>query len=84
MPDACESADLFRPRLAENVVWRCFSGMVFYEPCLPCDATQIRRFRAALGEAGVEELLKATIDGAVASKAIRPADFERLIVDTSV
>ena len=71
-------------RWAENVVWQHFSGMTFYEPRLPCDATQIGRFRTAIGEAGVEELLKATIDTAVASKAIRPAEFERVIVDTTV
>ncbi len=71
-------------RWAENVVWQHFSGMRFYEPRLPCDATQIGRFRSAIGEAGVEELLKATIDMAVSSKAIRPAEFERLIVDTTV
>lgn len=71
-------------RWAENVVWQHFSGMQFYEPRLPCDATQIGRFRLGLGEAGVEELLKATIDTAVVSKAIRPAEFERLIVDTTV
>ena len=71
-------------RWAENVVWQHFSGMRFYEPRLPCDATQIGRFRSAIGEAGVEELLKATIDTAVASKAIKPAEFERLIVDTTV
>ena len=71
-------------RWAENVVWQHFSGMTFYEPRLPCDATQIGRFRAALGEAGVEELLKATIDTAVSAKAIRPVEFERLIVDTTV
>lgn len=71
-------------RWAENVVWQHFSGMTHYEPRLPCDATQIGRFRAAIGEAGVEELLKATIDTAVASKAIKPAEFERLIVDTTV
>ncbi len=71
-------------RWAENVVWQHFSGMTFYEPRLPCDATQIGRFRSAIGEAGVEELLKATIDTAVASKAIKPAEFERLIVDTTV
>ena len=34
-------------------------------PKLPCDATQIGRFRTAIGEAGVEELSKATIDTAV-------------------
>ncbi len=71
-------------RWAENVVWQHFSGMQFYEPRLPCDATQIGRFRTAIGEAGVEELLKATIDTAVQSKAIKPAEFERLIVDTTV
>lgn len=71
-------------RWAENVVWQFFSGMTFYEPRLPCDAIQIGRFRSALGEAGVEELLKATIDAAVVSKAIKPAEFERVIVDTTV
>lgn len=33
-------------RWAENVVWQHFSGMRFYEPRLPCDATQIGRFRS--------------------------------------
>lgn len=71
-------------RWAEKVVWQHFSGIAVHEPRLPCDATQIGRFRSAIGEAGVEELLKATIDTALASKAIRPAEFERLIVDTMV
>ncbi len=71
-------------RWAENVVWQYFSGQDYYEPRLPCDATQVGRFRAAIGEAGVEELLKATIDTAVATKAVRPSDFERVIVDTTV
>ncbi len=71
-------------RWAENVVWQYFSGQEYYEPRLPCDATQIGRFRQAIGEAGVEELLKATIDAAVTTKAVRPAEFERVIVDTTV
>lgn len=71
-------------RWAENVVWQHFSGMRFYEPRLPCDATQIGRFRSAIGEAGVEELLKATLHTAVSCKAIRPAEFERVIVVTTV
>jgi IS5 family transposase len=71
-------------RWSENVVWQFFSGREYYEPRLPCDATQIGRFRKAIGEAGVEELLKATIDTAVAAKAIKPAEFERVIVDTTV
>ncbi len=71
-------------RWAENVVWQYFSGNEYYEPRLPCDATQIERFRRAIGEAGVEELLKATIDTAVSTRAVRPNEFERVIVDTTV
>ena len=71
-------------RWSENVVWQYFSGLDYYTPKLPCDATQIGRFRTAIGEAGVEELLKATIDTAVQTKAVRPAEFERVIVDTTV
>lgn len=71
-------------RWAENVQWQYFGGQTYYEPRLPCDATQIGRFRKAIGEAGVEELLKATIDAAVTTKAIQPVEFERVIVDSTV
>lgn len=37
-------------RWAENVQWQFFSGIDYYEPRLPCDATQIGRFRRLLGE----------------------------------
>lgn len=71
-------------RWAENVVWQYFSGMDYYEPRLPCDATQIGRFRSDIGETGMEAILKATIDTAVAANAIKPVEFERVIVDTTV
>ncbi|MGY6217863.1 IS5 family transposase, partial [Methylolobus aquaticus] len=71
-------------RWSENVVWQYFSGREYYEARLPCDATQVGRFRKAIGEAGVEELLRATVDTAVVTKAVRPHEFERIIVDTTV
>ena len=71
-------------RWTENVYWQYFSGREYYEPRPPCDPTQIGRFRKAIGEAGVEELLKATIDAAVQTKAVRPNECERVIVDTTV
>ena len=71
-------------RWSENVLWQFFSGMDYYEHRLPCDATQIGRFRRDLGEEGLEQLLKATIDTAVAIKAVKPKDLERVIVDTTV
>ena len=52
--------------------------MKYYEPRLPCDATQIGRFRSILGEAGLEQLFKFTIETAVEIKAIKPAEFERI------
>jgi IS5 family transposase len=45
---------------------------------------QIGRFRRLLGEEGIEQLLKATIDCAVDIKAIKPAELERVIVDSTV
>ena len=71
-------------RWAENVQWQFFGGMDYYEPRLPCDATQIGRLRRLLGEDGLEQLLKATIECAVQIKAVRPADLERVIVDSTV
>ena len=71
-------------RWSENVVWQFFSGMDYYEPRLPCNATQIGRFRSTVGEEGLEQLLKATIETAVEIKAIKPAELERVIVDTTV
>ena len=71
-------------RWSENVLWQFFSGMVYYEHRLPCDATQIGRFRRALGEEGLEELLRASIDIAVGIGAVKPKDLERVIVDTTV
>ena len=61
--------------------------MDYYEPRLPCDATQIGRFRRLLGEEGLEQLLKFTIETAVEIKAIKagkPAELVRVIVDTTV
>ena len=71
-------------RWSENVVWQFFSGMEYYEPRLPCDATQIGRFRSGIGEEGLEQLLKSTIETAVEIKAIKPAELERVIVDSTV
>jgi IS5 family transposase len=71
-------------RWAENVYWQHFCGMEYFQPRLPCDATQIGRFRRAIGEEGLELLLKATIETAVDSQAIKPQELERVIVDSTV
>ena len=71
-------------RWSENVLWQFFSGRAYFEHRLPCDATQIGRFRHLLGEDGLEELLKATLDTAVTTGAVQPQELQRVIVDTTV
>ena len=71
-------------RFAENVYWQHFAGFEYFEPRPPCDATHIGRFRTTLGEAGLEELLSATIHTAVDVGAIKKTEFKRVIVDTTV
>ena len=78
------SDEALRAHWAENIYWQHFSGAEIYAPKLACDATQVGLFRTAIGEAGAEVLLKATIDTAIAIRAIKAAEFERVIVETTV
>ena len=79
-----ESDESVVQRWAQDVYFQFFSGQVYFEPRLPCDDSQIGRFRQVLGEAGVEQLLKTTIEAAVEMGAIKCTEFERVIVDTTV
>jgi transposase, IS5 family len=82
---ACnESDESLVKRWAQDVHVQFFSGQVYFEPRLPCDPAQISRFRRVLGEAGVEQLLKPTIEAAVDMGAVKKTEFERVIVDTTV
>lgn len=71
-------------RWAQDVYFQFFSGQEYFQAHLPCDKAQLSRFRKALGEAGVEELLKTTIEASVAIGAVKKVDLERVIVDTTV
>uniref|UniRef100_UPI003BEF0292 IS5 family transposase n=1 Tax=Burkholderia arboris TaxID=488730 RepID=UPI003BEF0292 len=71
-------------RWAENNYWQYFCGEEYFQPRLPCDPTNLGRFRSAIGEAGVEELLATTIAVAANMNAVTPDEFKRIIVDTTV
>lgn len=79
-----ESDESVVERWAQDVYFQFFSGQQYYEPRLPCDPSQIGRFRRVLGEAGVEQLLKTTIETAVRIQAVDKSEFKRVIVDTTV
>ena len=74
------SDDSVIERWAQDVYFQFFSGQEYFQPRMPCDKAQLSRFRKGLGEAGVEELLKTTIETAVAMGAVRKNDLQRVIV----
>lgn len=68
----------------ETPTWQYFSGNDYFEHQWPCDPTQLGRFRKALGEEGVEELLARTMEVAVTLKLIAKKELARVIVDSTV
>lgn len=71
-------------RWGETPTWQYFSGNEYFEHHWPCDPTQLGRFRKALGEEGVEELLARTMEVAVTLKLIAKKELARVIVDSTV
>jgi transposase, IS5 family len=71
-------------RWGETPTWQYFSGNEYFEHQWPCDPTQLGRFRKALGEEGVEELLARTMEVAVTLKLIAKKELTRVIVDSTV
>ena len=71
-------------RWGETPTWQYFSGNEYFGHQWPCDPTQLGRFRKALGEEGVEELLARTMEVAVTLKLIAKKELARVIVDSTV
>jgi IS5 family transposase len=71
-------------RWSETPVWQFFGGRAYFDQALPCDSTTLVKFRALLGEDGVEELLAQTITAAVNMKLISPKELATLVVDSTV
>ncbi len=68
----------------ENPYWQYFSGMKYFEHELPIHPSSMTRWRKRIGETGAEELLKQTIEAGLKLKAIKPTQFKRVNVDTTV
>jgi IS5 family transposase len=73
-------------RWSESVPYQHFSGGDdgYYEHRPPCDASQISRFRRAIGEEGGEYLLKATLAVAVRMQLVPVEAFQAITVDSTV
>jgi IS5 family transposase len=71
-------------RWAENPYWQYFCGERYFQHELPLNPSSLTRWRQRLGEQGMESLLSATIEAAIASKAVKARDLQRVTVDTTV
>jgi len=68
----------------ENPYWQHFSGMKHFQHQLPIDPSSMTRWRKRLGDAGAEQMLRATIEVGIEMRVIRPAQLKRINVDTTV
>jgi IS5 family transposase len=68
----------------ENPYGQHFSDMRHFQHRMPIDASSLTRWRKRLGDAGAEQMLRATIAAGMRMRVIRPAELKRINVDTTV
>jgi transposase, IS5 family len=68
----------------ENPYMQYFSGERYFQHTMPIDPSSMTRWRQRLGEAGAEQMLRETLEAGMRMKVIRPAQLQRVNVDTTV
>jgi IS5 family transposase len=68
----------------ENPYYQLFCGEDFFRHALPLDRSSLSRWRQRMGEEKLTVLLQESLHLATRTGAAKPADFTRLIVDTTV
>jgi IS5 family transposase len=71
-------------RFLENPYWQYLCGYEYFQHRLPCDPTSLVKWRQRLGAAGIEQLLKETIEVAKRTKQLKDSDISNVNVDTTV
>lgn len=71
-------------KFVENPYYQHFCGNIYFEHQLPCHPSSLTRWRNRIGTKGFEDILKETIDLAKREKLVRPDEFARVYVDTTV
>ena len=68
----------------ENPYWQAFCGFEYMQHEPPIDPSSLSRWRSRVGAERLELLLKVIVETAIKMKAIKPADIEKVNVDTTV
>jgi transposase, IS5 family len=79
-----ESDESLVARWVENPYWQFFCGCQYMQHELPIDPSSLSRWRKRVGAELLEKLLEATIHTALAMKALRPQQLQKVNIDTTV
>ena len=71
-------------RWLENPYYQLFCGDEFFQHRLVFDRSSLTRWRQRMGEEKLQALLQESLSVATRTEAIKPADLNRIIVDTTV
>src|SRR6266403_2327754 len=78
------SDEVLCERWVENPYFQYFCGEEFFQHRLVFDRSSLTRWRQRMGEEKLQALLQESLSVATKTEAIKPADLNRIIVDTTV
>ena len=78
------SDEVLCERWVENPYYQFFCGEEFFQHRLVFDRSSLTRWRKRMGEERLQALLQESLAVATKTEAIKPSDFNRVIVDTTV
>ncbi|MET4324175.1 IS5 family transposase [Bradyrhizobium sp. RT5a] len=78
------SDEVLCERWVENPYYQYFCGEEFFQHHLVFDRSSLTRWRNRMGEERLQALLQESLSVATRTKAIKPSELSRVIVDTTV
>src|SRR6204780_5401994 len=78
------SDEVLCERWVESPYYQFFCGEEFFQHRLVFDRSSLTRWRNRMGEARLRALLQESLSVAARTKAIKPSELSRVIVDTTV
>ena len=79
-----ESDESVVSKWVENPYWQHFCGEAQFQHELPCHPSSLVNWRKHIGADGMEQLLQQVLKTAMATKALKPREINRVNVDTTV
>ena len=78
------SDEVLCERWVENPYYQLFCGEEFFQHRLVFDRSSLTRWRQRMGEERLQALIQESLSVATRTKAIKPSELSRVIVDTTV